>query len=232
MSWKARALTAVLLLFLTVLGTGCATAASSPSADVVTVGTGTIRAIPAGFVGLSMEYTGLSAYVGDNPAAPNPIFEQLVRGLAPGQSPVLRIGGDSTDWAWSPIPGVARPAGMRITLDRRWLAVAHTLAKDLNARLILGVNLEADNARIAAAMAQALLNGIGRPGYGRSSSATSPSCMRALAGTRPQPGERSRGAPVAGAFRHMRATSQRSPDRCRQSRSRVPASARRTGCRS
>ncbi len=163
MSRKARSLSALLLLFLTLLGTGCATAASSPSADVVTVGTGTIRAIPAGFVGLSMEYTGLPAYVGDNPSAPNPIFEQLVRGLAPGESPVLRIGGDSTDWAWSPIPGVARPAGMRITLDRRWLAVAHSLAKDLNARLILGVNLEADNARIAAAMAQALVNGVGRP---------------------------------------------------------------------
>ena len=80
---------------------------------------------------------------------------------------MLRIGGDSTDWAWSPMPGMARPAGMRITLDRRWLAVAHALVKDLNARLILGVNLEADNARIAATMAQALVSGVGRPGGAR-----------------------------------------------------------------
>ncbi len=163
MSRRARSLTVAMLLLWAAAGTGCATAASPPPADSVHVGTAAIRqGIPGGFVGLSMEYTGVSAYAGENPSAPNPIFEQLIRSLAPGQSPVLRIGGDSTDWAWWPVPGMARPSGMRLTLDPHLLAVGHALTKDLNARLILGVNLEADNSRIAATMANALINGLGR----------------------------------------------------------------------
>jgi hypothetical protein len=164
MSRKGMSPAAALLLCCAAVATGgCGSSRPMPHATVVDVGSSVIRrAIPAGFVGLSMEYTAVPAYAGTNPAALNPIFVQLVRNLAPGESPVLRIGGDSTDWAWWPVPGMARPAGMRITLDPRWLAVARALVKDVNAHLILGVNLEADNARVAATMAQALINGFGR----------------------------------------------------------------------
>src|SRR5450755_1529586 len=55
------------------------------------------RPVATGFLGLGMEYKGLAAYAGDEPAAVNPVLVQLVRNLAPGQTPVLRIGGDSTD---------------------------------------------------------------------------------------------------------------------------------------
>jgi hypothetical protein len=113
-------------------------------------------------VGLTTEYKGLEAYAGTNPAALDPVFEQLIRNLAPEQSPILRIGGDSTDWTWWPVPHMARPGGVKLTLTQNWLQVASALAKSVNARLILGINFEADSGRVAAAEAQALVGGIGR----------------------------------------------------------------------
>lgn len=53
-----------------------------------------------GFIGLSIEYYAVEHYAGKDPAALNPVFPQVIRNLAPGQSPVLRIGGDSADRAW------------------------------------------------------------------------------------------------------------------------------------
>lgn len=120
------------------------------------------RAIPAGFVGLSIEFRGLEAYVGSNPRAVNPVFEQLIRNLAPNQRPILRIGGDSTDWTWWPTHAVRRPAGIRYDLNRRWLEVARSLRASLGAQLILGLNLEADSRQVAVAEANAMIGGLGR----------------------------------------------------------------------
>ena len=119
------------------------------------------RALPNGFLGVSIEFRGLEDYVGANPAALDPVFVQLLRNLAPGQSPVLRIGGDSTDWSWWPVPGVTPPGGIKYSLNQRWMQVAQSLAKSLGARLLLGVNFEADNRRIAAAEASAMTARIG-----------------------------------------------------------------------
>jgi hypothetical protein len=120
------------------------------------------RAIPSGFVGLSTEYTALEAYAGSDPRALDPVFLALVRNLAPGQRPVLRIGGDSTDWAWWPVAGVTRPPGIKYDLTPRLLAVTRALSKALDARLILGVNLEADSSAVASGEAQALIARVGR----------------------------------------------------------------------
>ena len=112
-------------------------AATSPTA--VTVGPATIgRPIPDGFVGLSMEYRGVSAFTGDDPAAPNPILIQLIRNLAPGQRPVLRIGGDSTRLELVAGPGNAAPALDAPDADQHWVQVARALTQATNARLILG----------------------------------------------------------------------------------------------
>ncbi len=119
------------------------------------------RPVPAEFLGLSMEYTSLERYAGQNPAAINPILVQLIRNLSPGQSPVLRIGGDSTDRTWWPEAGVSTPPGIRFTLDQRWLEVARALTQAVNARLILGINLEADSPMLAQTEANALISGIG-----------------------------------------------------------------------
>ena len=85
-----------------------------------------------------------------------------MRNLTPGQSPVLRFGGDTTDWTWAPTPGVPKPAGIRYTLTPAWMRSTAAAAQALNARLILGINFESDRPAIAAAESAALLSGVGR----------------------------------------------------------------------
>ncbi len=118
--------------------------------------------IPAGFVGLSIELRTLEDYVGSNPAAINQVFVQLVRNLAPGQRPVLRFGGETTDFTWWPIAHMNRPVGVRYALTSRWLRLTRVLSQQLDARLILGIDLEVDSAKLAAAEARAMINGIGQ----------------------------------------------------------------------
>jgi hypothetical protein len=137
---------------------------SLPSAGpaFVTVQTATLgRSVPFGFLGLSLEYPAVEAYAGDDPGALDPVFEQLVRNLAPGQAPVLRIGGDSADRTWWPTPALKRPPGVRFAITQRWLEVTRALAGALDARLILGLDLEAGNPQLAASEAGALIDGIG-----------------------------------------------------------------------
>jgi Glycosyl hydrolase family 79 C-terminal beta domain len=119
------------------------------------------RPIPAGFLGLSLEYTAIEPYAGTDPKAINPVLVQLIRNLSPGQSPNLRIGGDSTDWAWWPVPGATKPGGVRFTLDEQWLHVTAALAHAVGAKLILGIDLEMDSKTDAGAEADALVKGIG-----------------------------------------------------------------------
>jgi hypothetical protein len=118
------------------------------------------RPLPSGFLGLSTEYSALESYAGRDPNALDPVFIRLVRNLSPGQPPVLRIGGDSTDWTWWPVPGMARPPGVSYTLDDAWLTVTRALGSALRARLILGLNLEADNAQLASSEENALVSGL------------------------------------------------------------------------
>jgi hypothetical protein len=120
------------------------------------------RPVPPGFVGFSIEYRSAPGYFGTDPSRPDPLFIALVRALDPGQSPVLRFGGDTTDWSWWPTPGVAMPGGIRYTLGPGWVQSTRAMARALNARLILGINFEADRRAIAATEASQLLDGIGR----------------------------------------------------------------------
>jgi hypothetical protein len=119
--------------------------------------------VPYGFLGLSIEYRAVEAYAGTDPNALDPVFVQLVRNLVPGQAPVLRIGGDSTDRTWWPTPGIMQLPGLTFSITKRWLAVTRALSGALRAHLILGLNLEADNPELAASEARALLGGLGRP---------------------------------------------------------------------
>ena len=150
-------------------GCGGHSGATHPARDagrggaLVTVGANPVgRPIAPGFVGLSVEYNAVRAYTGTDPRAINPVLVQLIRNLAPGQAPVLRIGGDSTDSSWWPVAGMQRPPGVTNDLSAGWLAAARGLAQSIGGSLILGVNLKADSATIAAAEAQAFLSGIGR----------------------------------------------------------------------
>jgi hypothetical protein len=138
-------------------------AADDHPAISATVGNTPIgQAMAPGFVGVSFEYKAIHQYTGRNPDAVNPALVGLLRGLAPGQSPVLRIGGDSTDWTWWPVRGVVKPTGVSYNLTKGWLRTTRALAAALGAKLILGVNLATARPALASAEAQALLQGIGR----------------------------------------------------------------------
>jgi hypothetical protein len=121
------------------------------------------KGMPGSFVGLSVEFSALTAYAGEDPAAVDPVFVRLLRQLAPGARPLLRIGGHSTDSAWVSAPGAAAPSpGLRIRLTPGWLSVAHAVAAALDGQLILGLNLADGQPALATAEAQAMLATIGK----------------------------------------------------------------------
>jgi hypothetical protein len=99
--------------------------------------------------------------VGTNPAQPDTAFEQVLKNLAPEGGFDLRIGGDTTDWTWWPVPGMAQPPWARWTLTPTWMAVAQKLLEDLHAHLIIGINMEADNPLVATTEVNAIESGIG-----------------------------------------------------------------------
>jgi hypothetical protein len=115
-----------------------------------------------GFVGVSVEFEAIQAYTGLDPHAINPVLVHLLRALAPGQAPVLRIGGNSTDRTWWPMRDTIPPFGVRYWLTPAWLRTTHALAAALGARMIVGVNLAADRPAMSATEARALLQGIGQ----------------------------------------------------------------------
>jgi hypothetical protein len=158
------ALLAAAAIFLADFDPGQAGAASADPTVTATVGSRAISGpMPRGYVGASLEYSALHVYTGRDPNAINPVLVELLRNLAPGQNPVLRIGGNSADQTWWPISGVIPPPGIRYTLTPGWLRTTGALAQILDARLIIGVNLAGDRPDLAAAEAQALLSGIGSP---------------------------------------------------------------------
>jgi hypothetical protein len=115
-----------------------------------------------GFLGVSLEYSALHLYTGRDPRAVNPVLIGLIRSLAPGQSPVLRIGGNSADITWWPMRHTIPPGNVRYALTKGWLRTTKALASALGARMIMGVNLAGGRPAVAAAEARALLTGIGR----------------------------------------------------------------------
>ena len=128
---------------------------------VANVSQSTVGQIPSGYLGLSFEIRGIESYTGTDPHAINPVFEQLIRNLDPGQRPLLRLGGDSTDWSWYPYRKGPHPVGVRYTIPSGWFSVIKSLAEGVDARLILGVNFEQDSAAVAGAEARAFESKIG-----------------------------------------------------------------------
>ena len=153
--------TLILALVLADTGGGDPPSLSAKPTTVTVDPSPSARAVPAGFLGLSIEYPALEAYAGTDPSSVDPVFEQLIRNLTPAQAPILRIGGNSADRTWWPVSGVSRPPGVTFDLTHQWLGVTHALAQKLGAHLILGVNLEQDSPQLAAAEAHALINGVG-----------------------------------------------------------------------
>lgn len=116
-----------------------------------------------GFLGLALEDDEIPQLAGPRPASVNPVFVALLHDLDPAGHAVLRVGGQSTDRSWWPVPGMARPLGITYDLTPRWAADARALAQASGAQLIPGIELEADSRRIAQVEADELLRHIGRP---------------------------------------------------------------------
>ena len=132
---------------------------ASPTVTFRLTGT-TAGRVPAGYLGLSMEIRGVQTYTGYDPSAVNPVLVQLVKALDPAQRPVLRLAGEAGDWTWYPIPGAHHPNGVRFALTQNWFNVVSAFARATAARLLIGVNLETDSARVAAAEARAIITGL------------------------------------------------------------------------
>jgi hypothetical protein len=134
---------------------------TGPPVSVQVSATAVGRPIQPGFVGMSVEFPAVRTYTGLDPNAINPVFVQLIRNLAPGHEPVVRIGGNSTDATWLPAAGVHPTPGIHNTITQRWLAIVRNLALQTRARLILGLNLKLNSGGEIAAEARAFLAGIG-----------------------------------------------------------------------
>ena len=113
--WRWPGVLTLLCAAIALTACGARTQAPDPPASFTTGAPG--RVIPSGFVGLSTEMWAIPQLAGEDPDAPNLAFEQLVRNLAPGQRPVIRLGGDSTDWTWWPVPGIRKPPGHPVHAD-------------------------------------------------------------------------------------------------------------------
>jgi hypothetical protein len=164
MGWVQRrawiGVLAGVLLWGSGVGTTNALADSQVSAGVGSSPTG--QAMPPGFVGVSLEYSALHVYTGRNPLAVNPVLVALLKGLAPGQAPVLRIGGNSADASWWPIRGTVPPPGVRYAITPGWLRTTAALASATGGQLIMDLNMAGNRPALAGAEARALLQGIGR----------------------------------------------------------------------
>ncbi len=138
-------------------------AAAPDPAVTISVGDRPVAAIPSGFLGLSFEFQAVRAYTGSDPSQINPVLLALVRNLTAGQTPVLRIGGDSTDVAYVPTRGVRPPPYVGYPLTRGWLATTGALTHALGARMMMGLNLAANSPALAAGEARAYIQTFGRP---------------------------------------------------------------------
>jgi hypothetical protein len=120
---------------------------------------------PAGFLGLALENDTIPEWVGDGRSVTrvDPVLVALVRTLDPTGDPVIRIGGQSTDRSWWPVPGMTEPLGITQTLSPAWTTEVRSLAQALHARLIIGINLEADSLALSRHEADELVKRIGTP---------------------------------------------------------------------
>jgi len=118
-------------------------------------------ALPNNFLGLAFTYRPIPGWVGRPSEPVDPVFLQLIRNLSPHGHPLLRIGGESADHSWWPIPGYRKPYGITYDLTPAWTTAARRLAAAAHARLMLGVNLQADRTRLVQVESHQLLRRIG-----------------------------------------------------------------------
>jgi len=117
------------------------------------------RALPDSFLGFSQEYNLVPSWIGTYRSGPNPVLEKLFSTLraAGSGTPLLRIGGGSTDGAmWDPT-GKRPPRGIYFGIDYPWALGLSAFLRSTHAPVILGVNFALRKVSIAADWAKAAL---------------------------------------------------------------------------
>lgn len=160
-SLSRRVLGALLATTAALLCLSAAVARAAQAATVTVTSTPVSGATPSGFLGISIKYPSLFKFAGTHPSKVNTAFLNLLGDIAPGQRPVLRIGGESADWSWVPIKGQKRPPGDRYSIPPSWLKLAAATAKGMNGQLLLGLNLEAANRTDTVGEARTFIKDIG-----------------------------------------------------------------------
>jgi hypothetical protein len=117
--------------------------------------------LPNNFLGLAFTYKPIPGWVGPPSRPVDPVLVQLIRNLTPHGRPLLRIGGESADHSWWPIPGYRKPFGITYDLTPAWTTAARRLAQAAHARLMLGLNLQADRTKLVGVESHELLHRIG-----------------------------------------------------------------------
>ena len=144
-----RRFTAVLgVLLVSAWGGLLAATASAYQSSVLVSGGPNSRPLPQGFLGLAFEFGNVQDWEPGGSGPPNLALAQLVHNLNPIGRPSIRIGGESTDRSWWPTPGVPQPLGVTRTLGPAWGQALKQLAISTNAKMLLGLNLEANRAEI------------------------------------------------------------------------------------
>jgi hypothetical protein len=133
---------------------GAVTDPSAPPVRITVTGRLAGQTIRPGFLGLSFEFPAVRAYTGSDAVRIDPVLVALIRNMTPDQRPVIRIGGDSTDLSYVRAPGVVPPRYVGYQLTPSWLATTSALAHQLDARMILGLNLGANEPALAGAEAR------------------------------------------------------------------------------
>jgi hypothetical protein len=147
---------------------GCASAlASAASAQPLWIGVDRApltSPLPDGFLGVALEVSTIPKWVGDATTASqvDPVLVQLLRNLNPVGPSSIRIGGQSTDRSWWPVPHLSVPVGVTYSIGSSWAKAAQLLAERVDAQYVMSVNLEANSPRVTQYEADQLLAQIGR----------------------------------------------------------------------
>jgi hypothetical protein len=115
-------------------------------------------AVPADFVGLSIEWSQVLTFLGDGQGGANPATVQLLRNFeADGHRVHLRIGGNSTDRTWLAQPGQTAPVGASVAITPEFFSTFKAVHAATGASFIIGLNLGLDDPALASAELQAEL---------------------------------------------------------------------------
>ncbi|NLH50328.1 MAG: hypothetical protein GX444_17240 [Myxococcales bacterium] len=133
------------------------------SADVIVDPDSPGATVPNTFLGISVEWTHIVDYLGENSGEARAATVQLLRNFeAEGHRPVVRIGGNSQDRAWWNPDGLPRPPGVEVDLDPLPVSILAALNEAAGTSLVLGLNLVLGDAANAAAVIAGLDDRISR----------------------------------------------------------------------